>query len=90
MLTMMREGFFAEGLHYDFYLFFEKFAVGIVVGICAGYAERVDLARMVAASYAEYDAPFGEYICSGVVFGQPQWMPHWIDVKTTAKLQVLS
>ena len=89
MLTLVGERFFVECLHDDFDLFFENLTVGVTVSICAGHAEGVHLTGVVTAAYSEDDPPSGEDVCGGVVLGQPQGVPHGIDVEPTTELQVL-
>ena len=78
-----------KGFHYDFHLFLEHLAVGFVVRIGAGDSEGVDLPRVVAAPDAEYDPSPGEDVGGGVVLGQPQGVPHGVDVEPAAELEVL-
>ena len=89
MLAMMGEGLLIEGLHDDLDLLLEHLAVGVVVRVGAGNAEGVHLPGVVAPANAENHPSVGQYVCRGVIFGQPQRVPHGIDVETTAEFQVL-
>src|SRR5205823_2383839 len=54
VLAMVREGLLAKRLEDDFDLLLEEIAVGL--GIQHRRAERLDLARVIAAAHAEYEA----------------------------------
>src|SRR6266852_1030857 len=87
VLATVSKGRLVEGFEDDFELLFEQLAIG--VRIEHRCAECLDLARVVAAADAEEHAPTRQIIGSGVVFGQPQRVPHRQDVEAAAKLDPL-
>ena len=87
VLALVRPGLFVERLEDDFHLLFKQLPVGVLV--LQGRTEALDLAGVVAATHAEYDAPAGQDVGGGVVFGQTQRVPHRSDVEAAAKLEVL-
>ena len=89
VLAVIGEGVLVERLHYDFDLFLEYLPVHLVVTVGAGYAEGIHLPRVVAPAHAEDDPPVGEDVGGGVVLGQPQWVPHGVDVEAAAELELL-
>ena len=89
MLALVGEGVLVERLHYDFHLLLEHLAVGVVVGVGARHAEGVHLPRVIAPAHAEDDPPVGQDVGGGVVLGQPQRVPHGVDVEAAAELELL-
>ena len=69
VLAVVGEGLLVEGLHEDLDLLLEELPVGL--RIQHGAAERLDLARVVAAAHAEDHTAAGEDIGGGEVLRQP-------------------
>ena len=78
---------FVERLEDDVGLLFVQLAVGILID--QRRAERLHLARVVAAAEAEDHPAVAEDVRHRVVLGQAQRMPHRRDVEAAADLQVL-
>jgi hypothetical protein len=87
VLAVMREGLLVEGLHDDVDLLLEDLPVGL--GVEHGTAQRLDLARVVAAAHAEDHAPAREDVGHGEVLGQPERVPHGRDVEAAPEAQPL-
>jgi hypothetical protein len=87
VLALVREGVLVEGLEDDLGLLLVELAVGLLVA--QRRAERLDLARVVAASDAEDYASACQDVGHRVVLGEPQRMPHRHDVEAASDLQVL-
>src|SRR5271166_4041739 len=66
-------------------LLLEQFTV--FLGIEKRGAECLDLARMVAAADSHDDASVGDDVRHGVIFGQPDRMPHRQDVEGATEFQ---
>src|SRR5215467_13030097 len=66
-------------------LLFEQFAV--FLGIEKRGTECLDLARMVAAADSHDDASVGDNVRHGVIFSQPDRMPHRQNVKGATEFQ---
>ena len=74
VLALVGEGLLVEALEKHLHLLLEQLAVGR--GVEQRRAERLDLARVVAASHAHDDAAVGDDVGHGVVLGQAHRMPH--------------
>ena len=79
VLALVRERLLVERLDDDVDLLLEQFAVGVLVE--HRRAERLDLARVVAAADAEDHAAPGQHVGDRVVLGQAQRVPHRRDVE---------
>ena len=86
MLTVVRKGAFVEGLVHDLNLFFEEFAVGVLVDDWV--AEGFDFSGVVSAADSEADAAVCEDVGGGVVFGKAKGVPHGVDVESAAESEV--
>src|SRR5207245_1023502 len=87
VLTLMGERFLAERFQDDLDLLLEELAVGL--GVQHRVAERLDLARVIAASDAEDEPALREDVGGGVVLGEPERMPGGDDVEGAADLDAL-
>ena len=87
VLAMMRERLVVERLEQDLYLLLEQLAVLFLAE--HRRAERLDLARVVAAPNSEDHPATGQDVGGGVVLSEPQRVPHWSDVETAAELDLL-
>ena len=88
VLALMREGLLVESLHHDLDLFFKHFTVGVVVGVSTRHAKGIHLTGMVSAPDAEDHPSVGQDISCGVVLRQPERVPHRVDVKAAAELEL--
>ena len=86
VLPLVREGLIVERLEDDVHRFFEFFPVGVLVRDVG--TKGLDLAGVVAATYAENHPTVSQDVGGGVVLGQAQGVPHGSDVEPTAELDV--
>ena len=87
MLPVMGEGPSLKRLEDNLHLLLKQIPVsGLVKERCA---KGLHLSGMIAAAYAESDATFSKDIGGGIVFRQPQGMPHGGDIEATAKIDPL-
>jgi hypothetical protein len=84
--ALMAEALLVEGLEDDVDAFLEHLAVGCLVG--QRRAEALDLAGVIATRHAEDHPPGAQDVGHGVVFGEPQRMPHRHDIEAAADLEV--
>src|SRR5205823_6774269 len=87
VLAAVREPLVVERLEDDLDLLLEQLAVGLLIQ--DRRAERLDLARVIAATQAEDDPALRLDVGDGVVLRQPQRMPHGGDVEAAADLDAL-
>jgi len=87
MLAVMGEGPFLKRLEDNLHLLLKQIPVSGLVK--EGCAKGLHLSGMIAAAYAESDATFSKDISGGIVFSQPQGMPHGADVEAAAKIYPL-
>jgi hypothetical protein len=87
MLALEMKGILVEALEQKLELLLEQRAVGL--GVEQRRAEGLDLARMIAAADPHDDAPVGHDVGHGIVFRQPDRMPHRQDVEGAAELEAL-
>ena len=64
----------------------KEFAVGVLVD--DGVAEDFDFSGVVASADAEADASIGQDVGGGVVLGEPDGVPHGVDVESASKPQI--
>jgi hypothetical protein len=81
----MAERLLVEALQHHIDLLLEELAVG--GGVEKRGAERLHLARVVAAADAHDDAAVGDDVRHRVVLGEAHRMPHGQDVERAAELQ---
>ena len=81
------EGILVEALEQQLELLLEQLAVGFRIE--ERRAEGFHLARVIAAADPHDDAPVGDDVGHGVVFGEADRMPHRQDVEGAAEFQAL-
>src|SRR5262249_49651444 len=87
VLALVAEGLFIEAFEKELKSFLEVFAVGL--GIEERRAERLDLARMISAAHAHDDAPVGDDVGHGIVFREPDRVPHRQHIEGAAEFEPL-
>ena len=78
-----------EGFVYNLHLLLEHLPVGVAVGLGAGDTKGVHFPVVVAPTQTEYDPALRQTVHSGEVFGQPQGMPHGVDIESASHLDLL-
>jgi hypothetical protein len=83
----MVEGVLVEALEQKLELLLEQLAIGVSVE--QRRAERFDLAGVIAAADTHDHTPVGHDVGHGIVFGQPDRMPHRQHIEGAAELEPL-
>ena len=84
---MVGEGLLVEALQHEVHLLLEQLAVRRLVD--DGRAERLDLARVIAAADTHDHAAVGDDVGHRVVLGEADRMPHGQHVERAAELEPL-
>ena len=85
ILALVMELLLVEALQQELQLLLEQLAIG--VGVKQWRAERLDLARVIAAPDAHDDAPVGDDIRHRVILGEADRMPHRQNVEGAAEFE---
>jgi hypothetical protein len=86
VLALVRKALLVECLKDDLDLLLKELAVGGLVE--ERRPKRLDLTGVIAAPDAKHDPSAGQDISHGVVFGEPQRMPHRGDIEAAADIDV--